>query len=195
MKLLDTQLQNIKGQLEASPWLKWAILGVILLGALFIVQGLHGVRIQQQKQTIETELNLQRTMSLKGQDVWLEREKTTLQLHKAILAQLPEVATTGMAQAAMQTWMRSLTAAFDSTHNVTLRVNSSAPAAGVSEVLRVNATISGAFSPRQTINLLRQIESSPNLVTVETINLQSNERSTLNITLNAYYKVTEGAAP
>lgn len=195
MKVLDAQLQSLKRQAEAAPWLKWAGMGIVMLLAFFVVQGLDTVRVQQQKAAIQTELNLRRILALKGQDEWFEREKSALQLQKTLGAQLPDVATPGMAQAALQTWLRTLTSGFDPEQNITLRVNRSGPVEAVPGTLRVNATINGALSPRQALGLLRQIESSPNLVVIETITFQSDQRSTLNITLNAYYRIAPGATP
>ena len=144
---------------------------------------------------MEAEQNLRRTLALKGQNAWLEREKSSLQLRDALRAQLPEVGTTGMAQASLQTWLRGLTSSFDSNQNVTIRVNRSGPVEGMQDVLRVNASLNGQLSPRQALGLLRQIETSPNLVVVETLALQSDDSNTLQVTMNAYYRLAEGKAP
>lgn len=195
MSAFEAQMQSLKRQVDAAPWLKWAGVVIALLLAFFVVQGLDALRVQQQKAAIETELNLRRTLALKGQDVWFEREKSSLQLRNALQAQLPEVATTGMAQASLQTWLRTLTSAFGTEENVSIRVNRSGPVDNMPGVIRVNAAFSGNLSPRQAINLLRQIENSPSLVVVETITLQSDARSTLNLTLNAFYRVKPGTTP
>ena len=195
MKAYEAQLQSLKQQLDASPWLKWAGLAIAILGALFIAQALEGVRTTQQKASMEAEQNLRRTLALKGQNAWLEREKSSLQLRDALRAQLPEVGTTGMAQASLQTWLRGLTSSFDSNQNVTIRVNRSGPVEGMQDVLRVNASLNGQLSPRQALGLLRQIETSPNLVVVETLALQSDDSNTLQVTMNAYYRLAEGKAP
>lgn len=195
MTAFEMQLQSLKRQVDASPWLKWAGVVIALLLAFFIVQGLDALRSQRQKAAIETELNLRRILALKGQDIWFERKKSSLQLRDSLQAQLPEVATAGLAQAALQTWLRTLTSGFGTEENVTIRVNRSGPVENMPGVMRVNAVMSGGLSPRQALNLLRQIENSPNLVVVETITLQSDASSTLNLTLNAYYRVKPGAAP
>lgn len=195
MSTLDTQLQNLKRQVDAAPWLKWAGAAIAVLLGAFILQSLDTLRVQRQKTAIETELNLRKILALKGQDIWFEREKSSVQLRDALQAQFPEVATSGMAQAALQTWLRTLTSGFDAQQDINLRVNRAGPVEGMPGFIRVNATVSGGLSPRQSLSLLRQIESSPNLVVVETITLQSDERSTLNLTLNAYYRVAPGSLP
>ena len=195
MKAFDAQLQALRRQAEAAPWLKWAGFAIALLLALFIVQGLEGWRTERQKAAIDAEQNLRRILALKGQDAWLEREKNTRQLHDALQAQLPEVATPGMAQAALQSWLRDITSGFDSQQNVTIKVNRSGPVEGMPDVTRVNASLNGRLSPRQSLSLLRRIETSPTLIVVETLTLQSEDSSTLHLTVNAYYRVTGGKAP
>ena len=195
MKAFDSQLQNLKRQVEAAPWLKWAGLAIVLLLALFCLQALDAVRVERQKAAMDAELDLRRIMSLKGQDVWFERQKSAVELRDTLKAQLPEVSTPGMAQAALQNWLRGLTSGFGNEQNANIRINRSGTVETVPGVLRVNASLNVAASPRQSLNLLRQIESSSNLVTLETLTLQSDDSNTLHLTLNAYYRIAEGAAP
>lgn len=196
MKVLEAQLQNLKRQAEAAPWLRWAGLAIAILLASFAVQSLMGWRIERQKSAVEAEQNLKRILALKGQDAWLEREKSALQLRDALKAQLPTVTTPGMAQAALQTWLRGITSGFESRQNVTVSVNRSGAVEGMPGVIRVNAALNGALPPRQALGLLRQIESSPNLIIVETATLLSDENSnTFHLTVNAYYQVAQGSAP
>ena len=195
MKAFDTQLQSLKRQVEAAPWLKWAGLAIVLLLALFCLQALDAARLERQKAAMDAELDLRRILALKGQDVWFEREKSASQLRDTLKAQLPEVATPGMAQAALQNWLRGLTSGFGNEQNASIRINRSGLVETVPGVLRVNASLNIAASPRQSLNLLRQVETSTNLVTVETVTLQSDDSNTLHLTLNAYYRIAEGTAP
>ncbi|WP_312147735.1 hypothetical protein, partial [Stutzerimonas kunmingensis] len=80
MKAFDSQLQNLKRQVEAAPWLKWAGLAIVLLLALFCLQALDAVRVERQKAAMDAELDLRRIMSLKGQDIWFERQKSAVEL-------------------------------------------------------------------------------------------------------------------
>lgn len=195
MKAFDAQLLALKRQIEAAPWLKWAGFAIAILLALFIVQGLNDWRVERQKAAIDAEQNLRRILALKGQDAWLEREKNAQQLRDALQAQLPKVATPGMAQAALQNWLRDITSSFDSQQNVAIRVNRSGPVENMPDVTRVNASLNGGLSPRQSLSLLRKIETSPNLIVVETLTLQSDSSNTLHLTVNAYYRVAGGNTP
>lgn len=195
MKAFEVQIRELKRQLETSPWLKWAGVAIALLLAAFALQSMEGWRADRQKAAIEAEQNLRRILSLKGQDAWLEREKNARQLRDALKAQLPGVSTPGMAQAALQSWLRNITAGFESKQNMTIRVNRSGPVDGMPDVIRVNAALNGALSPRQSLGLLRQIENSPNLVVVETLTLLSDDNNTVHLTVNAYYRVTGAEKP
>ena len=194
MKNTDATLQSLKRQLDASPWLRWAGLAIAALLAAMALQALDDWRVERQKAAIEAEQSLRRILALKGQDVWLSREKNAVELRDSLRAQLPEVATPGMAQAALQNWLRNVTANFDD-QNVAIRLNRTGPLEDIPDVLRVNAALNGGLNPRQALALIRQIESAPNLVVVETMALQSDSSNTLHLTVNAYYRIAAGESP
>lgn len=192
---LDKALQSIKRQANEAPWLKWAGLLILVLLAAFVLQSLDALRVAQQKHGIEAELNLKRILSLKGQDVWLSREKAAQQMRASLDAQLPKVATAGMAQASLQSWLQKITSGFDAQQKASLRITRAAPLEDMPDILQVNASLNGNFGPRQMLSLLRQIESAPNLVVVETLRFQNDSsNSTLHLTVNAYYRLQAGKA-
>ena len=194
MKPLDASLQSLRRQAEAAPWLRWAALAIAVLVAMFGLQALDQLRGERQKASIEAEQDLRRILALKGQDVWVAREKSTRLLRDSLKAQLPEVNTPGMAQAALQSWLRNITSNFDA-QNVVIRLNRTAPLESMPEVLKVNAALNGNLSPGQALALIRRIESAPNLVVVETMALQSDSSNTLHLTVNAYYRLAAGPTP
>lgn len=194
MKALDASLQSLKRQVDAAPWLRWAALAIAVLVAALALQALDNLRVERQKAAIEAEQDLRRILALKGQDVWVAREKSAGLLRDSLKAQLPEVNTPGMAQAALQNWLRNITANFEA-QNVVIRLNRTAPLESMPEVLKVNAALNGSLSPGQALALIRRIESAPNLVVVETMALQSDSSNTLHLTVNAYYRVAAGTNP
>lgn len=194
MKTLDASLQSLRRQVDAAPWLRWAALAIAMLAAALALQALDKLRMERQKAGIEAEQDLRRILALKGQDVWVAREKSARLLRDSLKAQLPEVNTPGMAQAALQNWLRNITANFDN-QNVTIRLNRTAPLESMPEVLKVNAALNGNLSPGQALALIRRIESAPNLVVVETMALQSDSSNTLHLTVNAYYRLAAGPTP
>lgn len=194
MKALDASLQSLRRQVDAAPWLRWAALAIAMLAAALALQALDKLRVERQKAGIEAEQDLRRILALKGQDVWVAREKSARLLRDSLKAQLPEVNTPGMAQAALQNWLRNITSNFDA-QNVVIRLNRTAPLESMPEVLKVNAALSGNLSPGQALALIRRIESAPNLVVVETMALQSDSSNTLHLTVNAYYRLAAGPTP
>ena len=194
MKTLDASLQSLRRQVDAAPWLRWAALAIAMLAAALALQALDKLRMERQKAGIEAEQDLRRILALKGQDVWVTREKSARLLRDSLKAQLPEVNTPGMAQAALQNWLRNITSNFDA-QNVVIRLNRTAPLESMPEVLKVNAALNGNLSPGQALALIRRIESAPNLVVVETMALQSDSSNTLHLTVNAYYRLAAGPTP
>lgn len=194
MKALDASLQSLRRQVDAAPWLRWAALAIAMLAAALALQALDKLRMERQKAGIEAEQDLRRILALKGQDVWVAREKSARLLRDSLKAQLPKVNTPGMAQAALQNWLRNITSNFDA-QNVVIRLNRTAPLESMPEVLKVNAALNGNLSPGQALALIRRIESAPNLVVVETMALQSDSSNTLHLTVNAYYRLAAGPTP
>lgn len=195
MTRFNAQWESLKRQAEAAPWIKWAALAIAILLAVFMLQALDKMRVDSRKAAIEAEMNLNRIHALQGQDLWFEREKDSRQLRDALWAQLPEVETPGMAQAAVQNWLRKLTTAFGPEQNVRIAINQLGPITQIPGVIRVNASISGNLSPRQALGILRQIESSTNLVVAETVSIQSDTSNVFQLTLNAYYRTAAATTP
>lgn len=195
MTTLNAQWESLKQQAEAAPWIKWAALAIAVLLGAFVLQALDGMRLESRKTAIEAQSNLKRIHALQGQDVWMQREKDAIQLRDALWAQLPVVETPGMAQAAVQNWLRKLSAAFGPNQNVRIRINQAGPVSQIPGVMRVNASISGNLSPRQSLGILRQIETSTNLVVAETVSIQSDSSDVFQLTLNAYYRTADAAKP
>jgi len=190
--LRATLLQQLKQQVEAAPWLKWAGLAIAVLLALWLMQALVDWRSAEQRAAFQAEGSLQRILALNGQELWLQREKEASVMRDGLWAQLPEAATPGLAQAALQNWLREITAAIP---NVSIRINHSGPVPHLEGVLQVNASVSAQILPGRSLQLMREIETAANLVTVETLRLTNDTRPSLNLTLNAYYRVPVEQAP
>lgn len=193
-----TQLAELKRQFEAAPWLKWALAVIAVLAALMLGQGLEGLRADAQEQAIEAELELRQIRSLQGQDAWLQREQESAGLLAAVHARVPEAATPGMAQAALQGWLNALAAGLSSDANARVNVEAAAPVADMPGLLRVTGTLNAGMSPRQALNILRQVEGATNLVLVETVDIRNDTAKLMSLRVNAYYRLAEApgeAAP
>ena len=191
MSMLDTQLAELRKQLEATPWLKWALGLATLLLAAFIWQGLETLRLRAQDAAMDEEVKLHRVRGLQGQDAWIERAQQASQLHQALLAEIPTVTTAGLAQATLQSWLRDVASSVSDDQSLRVTVDSPAVLDQPAGVLRVHATLSGALSPRQTLTVLRRIESSTQLILIETLEIRSDAARSASIGLNAYYRLAD----
>lgn len=189
-KMLLDQWHKVQAQTQANPRLKWAFVLIAALLVGIVWQALDQVRTAAQKQAIQEEINHRKILSLQGQDIWFAQATEAESLSKALWAELPEVTTPGQAQAALQSWLRTLTAPItDEKNALRVSVDSSGAVEGMPGVLKVSATINGGLSARQVLNLIRQIEGATNLVVIETIQIRSDVNNTANMTVNAYYRM------
>lgn len=194
MKRLAPQIADLRAQIHGNPRLKWALIAIAILGGLFVLQGLDSLRVGMQKNAIDEEVTLRRIRALQGQDIWLQRETDSKTLRDALQAQIPSVATPGLAQAALQSWLQSLVANAGAGQDARITVETAAPVETMPSVLRVRAVITLPASPRQSLALIRQLESATNLVIIETIDIRNDNNAVFNAGVNAYYRLQSAEA-
>ena len=180
--------ESVQRQLAANPRLRWAMVLIALLLIALAWQGVDSVRKQAQQDAIEAEVDLRRIRSLQGQDVWVQRAEESAQVERALLAELPETASPGLAQATLQTWLRD-TGATATGRDIRVTVEPATQLERPEGVLKVAATVSGNVSARQAQNFVRQIEASKNLMVVESISIRSDQNSVFTLNLSAYYRL------
>ncbi len=180
---------QLRRQLDATPWLRWALLVIAVLAALMVLQGLEQVRVQAQQQAIDEEAKLRRIKALQGQDVWLERARESAALREALLARIPPANTPGAAQAALQAWLQSLANSTSDAQKVRTAVEGTAPVEALPGVLRVRASLRGGMTPREALTIVRRIEGGSDLVVVESLDIRSENNPTASIAMSAYYRL------
>ena len=196
MNWATTQWQAVRRQADANPRLKWALVLIAVLAAAYTWQGLDSLRASMQQQAIDEEARLRRTRALEGQEIWLTRAEEAEAIEDALWAEIPETTTVGLAQASLQSWLRDLSTAVAAGDDLNVTVESASALESPAGVVRVKARVAGGLAPRQVMEMLRQIESSPNLVVVETILVRGCRRGAFEIGLNAYYRLpAEEATP
>ncbi len=193
MTSLQQQLQEMRKQFQATPWLRWAAVAIAVLGMAFVWQFLDGARVSAQQQAIDEESKLRRIRALQGQDIWLIREGEARQLVAALEAQIPAVKTPGLAQAALQTSLRTMTESFTEANGIRIAIEKAAEVSGIEGVVKVRATLNGAVTPSETMNLIRKIEGSPSLMIIESVNITNDVNKTANLSLNAYFRIDDPA--
>lgn len=194
MTLLAQQARDMRKQFEATPWLRWGAAGIAVLAMAFVWQFLSDARASSQRQAIDQESKLGQVRALQGQDIWLVRENEAKQLIETLEAQLPTVKTPGLAQASLQSWLRTVTERFTPEQGIRISIEKASEIDALPNVVGVRATLSGNLTPRDVLTLIRTIESSPNLAVIETLNITNDVSKTVNMSLNAYFRIDDGAA-
>ena len=128
--------------------------------------------------------------ALAGQDQWVARAQQARSMRRALEAEIPAASSVGIAQAEVQGLVMGIIKAFGEGLNADTQ-----PAAQVADqpkLWRVPVVVNGVIQPRLLLEILRRVEGSPKLVTIEQFSfvLQQN-RPTVSITLVAYYRIGE----
>lgn len=195
---LSTLRNQFRQQADKAPWLRWAALGIAVLIALLLLQSLETVRVEAAKQAMDEELKLRKMRSLRGQDVWLQREQDTAALLAGLDAQIPDASTSGVAQAGVQSWLQELTNATSDPSRIRIALEGATPLEDVPGLLRIRASLRGGMTPREALAMIRRIETATNLVVIESLDIRSDSNSTTSIAISAYYRITapaQGSTP
>ena len=191
---LAQQWAALREQVRGNPRLRLALVLVVALLLAMVWQGLESLRLGAQKSAIAEEADLRRVRALQGQSIWFERATEAEALLDFLRSEMPVASTPGMAQAATQTWLRGIANVGTDASRIHVSVDSASEVAELPGVLRVKATVSGGVPPRQALNMIRQIETSKNLAVIETATIRGDENSLFTLSMNVYYRMTDGAA-
>lgn len=188
---LSAALTQARKEFADNPRLRigaWAIVAIVVF-YLWLV--LADWRAQMQKEYATQSQQLQKIRSLAGQDEWLQRAERARALREALQAQIPEVATLGLAQASVQTLARNLAAA--SGNAIRIQAQAPTPVAGNEGLWRVPVVISGGLGAEQVLQLVRRIESERNLMAIEQAMILNRDNRTFSLTVVAFFRVKEAA--
>ena len=184
-----TAMGSLRKEFADNPRLRLGAWLIVAIVVFYVWLVLSDWRAQMHKDYVEEVQRLHKIRSLAGQDEWLQRAEQARALREALQAQIPEVATLGLAQASMQTLARDLIAASGSS----VRVQAEAPAevGEGSGLWRVPVVVSGGLSAPQVLQLIRRIESQRNLVIIERAMILNRENRTFSLTMVSYFRVQE----
>lgn len=188
------------GDLSAQARSEWANnprlrLGVAVIAAVlavYLLLVLRDWRAGLQEQFAARSEHLQKMQSLAGQDEWIARAQDARKLRQALDAQIPEVATVGLAQAGIQTWVRSLGGAFGDG----LQIQTQAPQAveGQPGLWRVPVVLSGSAEPHIVMQLVQQIEDRKSLAVIEQATVLNRANKTFSLTVVSLFRIPEAPA-
>ncbi|MDZ4379566.1 MAG: hypothetical protein U0973_15635, partial [Xanthomonadaceae bacterium] len=106
--VLQSLLTQVRSEFQANARLRWGGLLILAIVVLYLLLVLSDVRAQMQRDYVQQVQRLDKITSLAGQDEWLQRAEQARELRDALQAQIPGVATLGLAQASVQSLARDL---------------------------------------------------------------------------------------
>ena len=191
MSALRRSFDDMARQLRANPRLRLAVIAIGVLLAVYGGLALVDLRARMAS-SYASRVEYMRTLrSLAGQPEWLERAQAAARLRKGLEAQLGQAATTGIAQAEVQSWARERAAAVGG--QTQINAQAAAEVDGQPGLWRIPVVLSGSAQPLQVVQLMQTIESAPRLAVIEQANLLNRENRTFSLTVVFFYRIEGGA--
>lgn len=192
MKALAPALANARRELAANPRLRYGVLAIAAILVLYLFLVLQDWQSSLAERHATRSGYLAKMQALAGQEVWIQRAAAVARTRAALEAEIPEMATLGLAQASAQGWLRDAVVAFG--QDTQVQAQTPARIGQDSDIWRVPVVISGRLEPARFIQLLRQIESRPTLAVIEQATVINRQNRTFSLTVVSYYRIKEAPA-
>lgn len=183
-------LATARTELTNNPRLR---VGLIAIGALLLMYqlaGLSDLRGRMSADYAAKQAQLARVQGISKEDGWDRRASEIHSMRAALEAEIPDTDSMGLAQATMQGWLRDTVTRsgvkLSATMGAPLRVNET------SAYWKIPAQISGQMSVSGALELIRQIESRKELMSVESIRLTTGNQPSMLLEVAGYYRVRQG---
>ena len=186
-------LSQLATQFRGNPRLQWGGLLAGLLCAWFLLQALDEWRVQQQNRSVDLEVETRKVITLRKQAAWIERADEAERLQKQLQARIPVVASPGIAQASLQTSLRSAATSINGMKGLGVDVSEPAEVEDRPGLYRVRAAIRAEISPWRAFGLISAIESSPNLTVIEGSMIRSGDGQQITINVAGFYQTSTDA--
>ena len=183
----DGPVAQIRREWAANPRLRLGAIAIGVILAEYLLLVLQDLRASLQDHYAERTGYLAKLQALSGQEVWLERASEVARVRAALEAEIPPVATVGIAQATVQGWLREAAVAFSEDANIQAATPSRI--AEDSDIWRVPVVVSGKLDPARYVQLIGMIEKRPNLAVIGEAMILNRENRTFSLTVVSYYRV------
>ncbi len=192
MNAASRVLAQLQLELAKNPRLRFGLMIIAAILAFYAALLLIDWRGQLHAQYVERRQYLHKLRDMASQDEWPARAEATARVRKALEAEIPEVASVGLAQAGAQTWARELAAV----HGGAVQVQAQEPQVveGQPGLVRVPIILSGTLLPRAVLNIIQQIEKRYSLAVIEEAMVLNRENQTFQLTIVSYVRVAEERA-
>ncbi len=187
MSAANQLIAQARQELAKNPRLRLGLVVIVAILALYCALVLVDWRGRLQDQYVERRQYLHKLREMAKQDEWPARAEAAARVRKALEAEIPEVASIGLAQAGAQTWARDLAAV----HGGAVQVQAQEPQAVEEQpgLMRVPIVLSGSLPPRAVLNMIQQIEKRGSLAVIEEAMLLNRENQTFQMTVVSYVRV------
>lgn len=183
-------LDSARTELANNPRLRAGLVVIGTLLLLYQLAGLSDLRGRMTADLVDKQTQLVRIQSISKEDGWDRRAAEIHTLREALQAEIPDSDSLGLAQATMQGWLRDMVSRSGVKLTVTMgspmRVNESSP------YWKIPGQLSGQMPVSVALELIRQIESRKELMSVESIRLTTGNQSSLSLEVAGYYRVPQG---
>ena len=183
----DGPVAQIRREWAANPRLRLGAIAIGVILAVYLLLVLQDLRASLQDHYAERTGYLAKLQALSGQEVWLERASEVARVRAALEAEIPPVATVGIAQATVQGWLREAAVAFSEDANI--QAETPSRIAEDSDIWRVPVVVSGKLDPARYVQLIGMIEKRPNLAVIGEAMILNRENRTFSLTVVSYYRV------
>src|SRR5690606_9627591 len=112
VKALAPALASARRELAANPRLRYGVLAIAAILVLYLFLVLQGWQSGLAERHATRSGYLAKMQALAGQEVWIQRAAAVARTRAALEAEIPEMATLGLAQASAQGWLRDAVSAF-----------------------------------------------------------------------------------
>jgi hypothetical protein len=186
---LRQQWQRLVEQVRDNPRLQGGLLLIagLVAGWLFLVLG--DLRQDGLRRLDQARQEYFRVRQLAGERDWPQRADAAVKLADALSAEIPDVASAGLAQAAFQDWLKDIV----DDQGVPVRIDLQAPVRlepPAQDIVRITATLSGGMDPRQAWRMIHRIESGSALATIPDITVRSDgPNQTFSITVQGFFRL------
>lgn len=185
-------LATARAELAENPRLR---VGLVVIGALLLMYqlaGLSDLREHMSADYAARQTQLARVQNISSEDGWDQRASAMHAMRAALEAEVPRIDSMGLAQATMQSWLRDMATRSGSTLSITmgtpLRVDADAG------YWKIPAQISGQMPIHGALNLIRQIESRKELMSVDSIRLTTGNQPSISLEVASYYRLPKGGS-
>jgi hypothetical protein len=175
----------------AERRLRIGILAIAAILAVYVLLVMRDWRTTLEHDYAARTEHLYKMKALAGQPQWLARAQSAAKVRAALEAQIPAAATTGLAQASVQGWVRELTNAMG--EDLRIQAGQAEAVEGRPGLWRVPVTLSGSLDNDRYLGLLGRIESRPTLSVVEEATVNNRKTQAFSLTIVSYFRVAEAA--